>query len=263
MTRSLKPLRLTDAPLICVLCQVRISPILEMNNFIPAIQERLRRQGYPRFKAHNIQEFVMTGPPEVRTSHQWVFSNKDQTKTVIVAPDFVVLETSKYTVFDEFIQDYEKVLEIVGEVTDASLAERVGLRYVDLIRPLVAGDFKSYIKPGLLGLSDDSLKVKRSLFRFEQRGSTDAGTLVLKLMQSDNGAYLPNDVDANHLEFDLTLEEGEKVAILDIDHFSQASRDYDPGQLVKQLWELHDYTDRVFREAVTEEALKQWGAESR
>lgn len=205
----------------------------------------------------------MTGSPELRTTVQWVFSNKDQSKAVILAPDFVVLETSRYTIFDDFSQDFKQVLEILGEVTEASLAERLGLRYVDLIRPTTPDDFATYIKPGLLGLDDEGLGVNRSLFRFEQRGATDAGTLVIKLLQSDNGAFLPNDIDGSHLEFGLSLEEGEKVGVLDIDHFSQASRDYDAQSLILQLWELHDCTDRAFRQAVTPEALQLWGAESR
>ena len=52
------------------------------------------------------------------------------------------------------------------------------------------------------------------------------------------------------------------MTLLDLDHFSPATRDFDVDQVMAAMWELHENLDVSFRAAVTEHALKKWEAQS-
>ena len=45
--RSCRYVPLGQQPLVLVLCQVSFSPVRQMSEYIPAIQEAFRRHGYP------------------------------------------------------------------------------------------------------------------------------------------------------------------------------------------------------------------------
>src|SRR5258705_10846711 len=100
--RTLPALHLSKSPLVIVLSQVRISPILGMEKFLPAIQEQLRRTGYPKFRTSVTQEILLA--PELKTvsSVRWLFSDREEKTTAVIAPNFITLLTSRYEVFEKF-----------------------------------------------------------------------------------------------------------------------------------------------------------------
>ncbi|OGS28282.1 MAG: hypothetical protein A3J70_12830 [Elusimicrobia bacterium RIFCSPHIGHO2_02_FULL_61_10] len=231
-----------------------------MEEFIPAIQEQLRRTDYPKFNREETEELIL-GPgtqPKVRSSTRWIFLNKENTAAVVLAQNFIALQVSQYTSFEIFLGALKAVLEIIGKVADISLTERLGLRYVNLIRPKKAS-ISDYLQPGLLGLPAGELGIKRLQYRFESAGMTEAGKLVTRLSLSLNGKYLPPDLDGSGLDYKVTLEKDEPIILLDNDHFSVKQRDYNPAEIIAEMEDLHEYTDRAFRAAVTEQALSVWG----
>ena len=128
MPRSIPALKLKTNPLVCVLGQVRISPVLQMEEFIPAIQEQLRRTDYPKFNREETEELIL-GPgtqPKVRSSTRWIFLNKENTAAVVLAQNFIALQVSQYTSFEIFLGALKAVLKIIGKVADISLTERLG-----------------------------------------------------------------------------------------------------------------------------------------
>jgi uncharacterized protein (TIGR04255 family) len=255
-------LRLNRSPLVYVLAQIVISPILKMQEYIPTIQEKLRYKGYIKYKHAPIQEIVLAPHIQTTTTDRWFFSNKNDQEAVIISPQFIALETSSYDVFDTFVKSFKEVLSILEDVTKVSLAERVGLRYVDVISPTEGQELKDYLQPGLLGISPEEFGATKSLYRFETNTLTSVGQLVLRLYQSDNGSYLPPDITLESLKPTLKVEQGEIVTILDIDHFSFNQCDFVPDDLVEVLWQLHQYSGRAFRSAITTKALELWEAES-
>lgn len=261
MIRTLPPLKLTRSPLVVVLAQVKISPVLQMKDYIPRIQEVLRRNDFPRFRENVVQE-VLFGP-EIKTGtrQRWLFSTEGQTETVVLASDFIVLECSRYTVFEKFAERLEWILEIVRKEVEVALSDRIGLRYVYLIRPSPNELMFEYLKPGLAGLPAKDLGAERLLYRLETIAKTPQGQLVLRVLQTDDGTFLPPGIERTDLSFDIQIGAEELVTILDIDHFSIDERDFKPPELVGDFWKLHDYTDRAFRAAVTPHALSRWEAE--
>ena len=260
MARSIPALKLKMNPLACVLAQVRISPVLQMEEFIPAIQEQLRRTEYPKFSREETEELIL-GPgtqPKVLSSTRWIFTNKENTAAVILAQNFIALQVSRYASFEGFLGALKAALEIVGKAADISLCERLGLRYVNVIRPKDA-PISDYLQPGLVGLPASELGIKRLQYRFESAGMTEFGKLVTRLSVSDNGKYLPPDLDGSGLDYGPKPEKGETIILLENDHFSIKQRDYKTDDIIASMEDLHEYTDRAFRAAVTKEALRVWG----
>lgn len=260
--RTLPALRLSRSPLVLVLAQVKLSTVLQMGEFVPKIQERLRRQDMPVFRVSRTQEIVLAPKPIVGSHDRWLFSNKDMTRTVVLAPDFVVLVASTYSVFEEFVDVLRRVLDVVGEETQVALSDRLGLRYVDLIRLQEGESFDQYLHPGLAGVPAETLKAKRILQQVQVQAETDMGTLMVRLWQTDDGRFLPPDLQGEDVKFTTSRPSpGETATILDIDHFSALPRDFDVPRLVEDMWRLHDGSDHAFRAISTDLARRQWGAE--
>lgn len=259
MKRAQPPLDLTFNPLVFVLAQVRISPVLKMSDYLPAIQEKLRLMGFPRFQALH-QEEIILGPQQrmARTTVRWLFSDKDGIGSVMLAPDFVIYQVAAYVSFDAFSKTLADILRVISEETKVSLSERLGLRYINLLKPEGTERFEDYLQAGLLGLAAEKIASKKVQFIFEERGTTDLGTLVIRLFRNDNGKILPPDIEPFDMKLRATGKEGESVAILDIDHFSPIRRDFVVETLIDELWKLHDFTDGAFRAAVTTKALDKW-----
>ncbi len=263
MKRFLPPLRLRYSPLVYVIGQVRISPVVAIEKYIPEIQEQLRHKGFPRFVRGQIQEirFEVDAAPKVHAVDRYEFQNKEGTSGITLATDFISFHTSKYEVYEKFEETFGAALAIIHQVVSLSLVERVGLRYIDLIRLNPGETFSDYLQPGLLGLEEEKLALQKSLSRFELIGITDAGKLVIRYSQSDNGTFLPPDLAPSPLKHNVQILPGEKVAFLDLDHFAEESRDFETGAVLETLGRLHGNLDRTFRSAVTETALQKWGSE--
>lgn len=196
-------------------------------------------------------------------SHRWFFSNREKTASVILATDFVLLATSAYESFETFIADFEKALVAVRESSAPSFASRVGLRYVDLIRPETGEDLEKYLQPGLQGIKAAELNAESVLHQFHLRARTHTGTLSIRLWQNREGKVLPPDMAGDEVAFRIqSPAPGELLTILDLDHYTEDERDFLPSLQLSDLWALHDGTDLAFRRIVTDHALARWGDKS-
>jgi len=261
MQRKDSPLRLTESPLVMVLAQVRFAPVLKMADYVPTLQESLRHRGFPGFGSQTLREIALGPQLTVKEATRWLFANAEKTEVVVLTENFVVLETSRYTVFKDFAKRLQIVLEILEEEARLSLVHRLGLRFVDLILPNDGEELQEYLKPQLHGLKADDLGVDRLLNHFESRGTTDEGQLVIRLHQNDQGAILPPDLDSTTLVFDAKPGRDSLITLLDIDHSSETDRAFDVPDILDAMWRIHKYTDRAFLSSVTPEALKRWGKE--
>ena len=61
MQRKCRYVPLSAHPLVLALCQVRLSPVPQMERYIPAIHEVFRRQGFPIERAGKVHQ-VTFGP---------------------------------------------------------------------------------------------------------------------------------------------------------------------------------------------------------
>jgi uncharacterized protein (TIGR04255 family) len=256
--------RLRKAPLVYVLGQVVISPVLQMKEYIPKIQEELRKRGYPRFQENQIQDVIFGPQPQARVSSRWIFLSTNNQESVIISNEFIALETSAYDTFEKFVEELINVVEIVHRIVKIALVERIGLRYVNLIQPNQNEAFDDYIYSGLLGLPENGTGINRLISQYELRDQSDSGgQLIVRFIQTKGVGFLPPDLEASHLSFkpEFQSNSGVTKGILDIDHLLMSQVDFNSSELSKTMWELHKWTKQAFETAITDEALKRWGKE--
>ena len=266
MHRTLPALRLGRSPLALSLVEVRISPVLVMADYIPAIQERLRKVGYPGFATSQIRTILMVQTktaPEIESGLRWLFFDEDRPGAAVVSPSAVVLETSSYETFDDFVERFSVVIDVVGAVAEIAFSDRLGLRYVDVIRPSESEVITEYLVSGLHGLPEDEFGGRALSARSEVRAETDKGNLVVRMTKAHGVTPWPPDLSPIDIEAPDVMEGTGDVAVLDFDHFSQVTRDFSSDVLTEALWDLHDNIDRAFRWAVTPVALDRWEARPR
>jgi uncharacterized protein (TIGR04255 family) len=268
MKRTLSPLYLPGSPLVAVLAQIRFSPIVDMETYVPKIQDELRRKNFPRFREEVVEEVAWVvrtpdGAPTIdtRTQKQWEFSNAENTWSIRLTPDALTLATSAYVTYEEpFERHLATALDAIHGQATLQLVTRYGLRYVDLIKPEGGLEFTDYLDERLLGLPADELGMVDSFPFTQMRGPTDAGFMTLRCVFLNSGDVLPPDLAGLRLQVNQSAEPGLKVALLDFDHTRHEEQTYDRGRLLESLALLHDRLDIAFRKSVTAEALLRWGA---
>jgi uncharacterized protein (TIGR04255 family) len=262
MNRTLPPLKLSKSPLVLVLCQVRFTPILAMADYVPRIQDHLRKRGYPHVRSAPGQDVVFS-PTGLQVAQQprWILQDKPRVRSIILAQSFVAFETTAYGVFDDFIEDLALAVNTVAEAVQQLNVQRVGLRYVDLVRSPDGETWHEYIRSELHGVQSPVFRSSTQLQLHQSMAQTDHGTMVVRIFQNRDGQLLPPDLAETASTPMVTppLTAGELLTLLDLDHYNDVGRDYESGAVEQQAWQLHDDLDRVFREAVvTPAALEAW-----
>lgn len=260
MKRTNPAILLRRSPLVYVLAQIRFSAIVKIEKFIPDIQETLRHKGFPKFGQGHVSEltFEPNSDPKLTKIDRWEFQNRDGSLGFLLTPGFLVIHTSKYSTFEEFESNIRTGLNVLNDIAMPSLVERVGLRYVDLIQPRPEEGFEVYLKSGLLGLEEKEFGSRNSFHRYEFSGQTDLGRLVIRWSQNADSVYLPPDLSPSTLIHNVNITRGSVVGLLDLDHFTVTTSDFDPESIITNLQSLHDNLDRAFRAAVTPKALEIW-----
>ena len=253
-------MKLYRSPLILVLAQIRFSPVLKMEEYVPSIQAELRKQGFSWYRSEQIQEVIFMGSEvKAEPKKRWVFATRDRREAVILAPDFVVYETLQYDIFETFINQFKPVLELLKMQASLDFVEKVGLRYIDLIRPSDGKAANDFICESLRGLAKEQLNATAALHQFMIQANTPEGDLFIRSFENTGPDYLPPDLISTHMDFEVTIGEKELFRILDIDHISKTQNiDFDPTILIDKLWALHESSEEAFRAATTPEAIEFW-----
>lgn len=263
------PTKLANAPLVHVLAQVRYAPVLTISKSIPTIQEKLKGIGFPRFEKGEVQSVVIKhdSPPQVDRSERWDFLSRDKTLGVVLTPNFVLLQTTAYDTFNMFAETLLKVFEVIGSEVQIDIVERLGIRYVDVVRLQEDESFSNYLKPGLVGfpfseVNDESFHnaviatvQSVAVANIPQSNST----LNVKCSQVGDGTFLPPDIGQSGLRYEMSLTPKEVVIILDFDHFKMVDDDFAPQPLVAEFDRLHQIANMAFRAALKPFAYEKWG----
>lgn len=262
MPRTLPALKLSKSPLVLVLCQVRFSPILAMADYFPKIQDKLRLKGYPVVKNAVIQEVLLTPAGGASAKHvRWQVQDKSETRSIVVTENFVAFQTTAYSIFEDFVPQLALAVDTLAEEVQGLYLQRIGLRYVDLVRPAAGETWREYVRPELHGLRSPTFLEDSQTQLHQSTAQTPHGTMIVRLYQNREGQVLPPDLteDGLKVRVEPTLAPNELVTLLDLDHFSVRQVDYERGLVESRAWDLHDDLDRVFRESlVTDHALKVW-----
>lgn len=139
-------------PLAMALCQIQFSTVLDVadQSYVAAFHRAIKKE-YP-ITTPTEQVTVQLGldiRSEIR-SRQWRFADPIDTWIVVLAQDFVTLETRAYEDFDDFLARLRRILQALVEHFQPVLTTRIGLRYINEIRPNDQA-LSSVIRSELLG----------------------------------------------------------------------------------------------------------------
>ena len=271
LERSCRYVPLAKQPLVLVLGQVRFSPVRQMGDYIPAIQEEFRRHGFPIERAGKVQQLIFGPaggvPVQVVEEQRWEYRTRDETWSILVMQDCVVLQTTGcYGRFEDFA---DKLLHAVGTVLSKTehdrlgVVQRVGLRYIDVVQPRDGEDFRFYLRPGFHGVADDVFRTGTHRLHVESTGSASVGdvpgTLIIRVVQNDQGISLPPDLVGGAPKLAPRGVSGELITLIDMDHYIEGNFDPDVGWVVARTYEMHDHIVETFHEhVVTEDAVTVW-----
>lgn len=252
--------RLSKAPVVYALCQIRFSPVLKMADYVSAIQDQLRER-YPRFNAQVLNTIQIAGPAHSvapAVVNRWIFNDKASCSGFILEPAALVFHTTAYADFSEFLSMTLMGLSAVQGIAKISLVERVGLRYIDLIVPLENAPLERYVQPALVGLSLHDLGMATETVQQFVSARTDAGKLFIKFSKGLHGESVPSDLLPLSLAMNRKPPQGAVSGILDTDHFTEEAFDFEIPRLESVIRQLKGPISQVFRAAITEYAVKQW-----
>lgn len=260
--RTLPALEFTRSPLIVALAQVRMTPILSLESYLPRLQDVLRNNDFPRLitrKAKGFQQDAM-GKVEVVESTDWVFADKAGHFSLTVGEQSLALVTSTYSTFEDFVARMEECLRLVHDVVTISGVERIGLRYVDLIEPSSEKPLSYFLDSCVLGLPLDDLGRRITNFSQTVLETSHNRRLIIRTTERPNGLIIPPDLLFLQLKLRKPRELEQQFGILDLDHFTEYPEpaDYDTASVIDSLWELHDVADQAFRKATTDNAKLDW-----
>ncbi len=270
MQRKCRYEPLSAQPLVLALCQVRLSPIPQMERYIPAIHEVFRRREFPIERAGKVHQITFRpgggAPVQMMEQDRWEYRNKEETWSILLTQDTVILQTTDYTRFEDFAEQLRMAVHTVlaaSEHDQLGVVHRVGLRYIDVVRASGGKDFRFYLRPGLHGVPDEVFQPGQHLLHTESRGRTvvggNRGTMVVRIVQNDQGSSLPPDLVDAAPSFSARTEPGELVTLIDMDHFVEGNFDADAGWVVGRTYEMHDHIIETFHNhVVTEDAIEEW-----
>ena len=219
-----------------------------MDQYIPPIHETFRRRGYPIERAGKVHQVTFSPnpatPAQLTEQQRWDCRNKDETWSILLTRDTVILQTTAYTRFEDFAERLRMAVHTVlaeSEHDRLGVVHRVGLRYIDVVRASGGKGFRFYLRPGLHGVGDEVFQPGQHLLHTESRGRTvvggNPGTMVVRIVQNDQGSPLPPDLVDAAPSLSPRAEAGELVTLIDMDHFVEGNFDADPDWVVARAYE--------------------------
>lgn len=154
------------APLFQVTCQVRFPPILRIENSPIEFQERIRGafpllEGLPKFPMMQLPVQVREAmASQIGTNGGWKFVTEDHTSSLALSSELLVLNSSKYTRWEHFLDQWRPAFDALLEIYKPSYLVSVSLRYQDFIDRVKIGaegcSWSKLIRKELLAEAADS-----------------------------------------------------------------------------------------------------------
>ena len=136
---------------------------IEKKEFVSSFQEAIRGE-YPILKPEQTQGLIFSSQGVVQTTPQitWRFTDLSGDWRVSLAPNFLALETTKYSGRTNFIRRLKNIVEALENSFNPGIIERFGLRYVNRLTDENFQDISLLIKPEIAGITVTS-ELKQSV----------------------------------------------------------------------------------------------------
>lgn len=252
--------RLSKAPLVYALCQVRFSPILKMAEMVPDIQETLRDR-YDEFDEERLAGIQVSAKAQavIQGETRWRFESAGRRSGYILQNSSFVFHTTAYVDFDEFVPEVVRGFKLVAGIAKIQRLHRVGLRYIDLIEGDEKNPAESYLHPQLRGFGAELKGVTENISQYVITGSTAIGQLVLRTTRGRHEVALPPDLLPLALKVARKPKIGQISFFLDTDHFVERSETpIASEELETVLRDLKAPISSAFKKAITDKAVAAW-----
>jgi len=260
--------KLTNAPVYYTVAQVKFNHVLDLDNYIPTIQSKMRGMHFPDFKKEIVQRLdfpvlqAQQGqmvPPTMTTQTRYMFGDTAGQTAFLLDTNALTLQTTAYETFETFSGLLIKALEILNTALHLDYIERIGLRYLDAIHPFKDGEALSdFLVPGVLGLA------LRGHGQLQQSVSetvveTPAGKLVSRVIVRNGQIGLPSELTGVALVLAPRFTQRQGLhAIADTDASFTRREAFGLFEVKSRLAALHDEIDASFKATVTKHALASW-----
>ena len=93
-----------------------------MERFVPAIQERLRKEGFPKFQAvANIPVVQTAGILNTQPSALWEFTDVNDQQSIVLGTQGISFTVAKYSRFQDFLAGLQMALLAIHEIVSPSV----------------------------------------------------------------------------------------------------------------------------------------------
>lgn len=255
-----QPKKLSNQPLVLVLAEFRFSEVLSMAEYIPAIQDRLRKHFPLPEKREQQKVDVAPGGIKIGSSVEWLFRSADERSAIIVGGSRMVFITAEYDRFPGFHERSMSALQVLNDVVEPTLLFRVGLRYSDYIAPddadLSSQELDQCVAKHLL--PDDNFKSlgQTNYHLTETSVVTNKGVLLIRSHCGAHGQVVMPDLASNaSISLEVTGDTNRVAMILDFDHYWASENKDSPFSIKRaseKLEDLHEGTRAAFWRATTD-----------
>lgn len=237
---------LKGAPLEQVVWQMRHEPLEASRDVANVLKVRDELvDSYPVIDQFEQSE-VMIGPTGANQSNKvgWRIRTDDGSWTVVVMQDFVAIECTGYSTWTEFARRARDLLGAVANNLKPSLAQRVGLRYVDRLSrhdTALPHQWNGLLHPGLLGFATEAPIAPE----------ITAVQTVHTMKFGDDSVLLRSSCAPD------TASPAGYSMLLDTDCFDSRARAFSLDDVVETTTRLHGLSLRLFQLAVSVDYMRE------
>ena len=113
--------KLSSPPLFYALIQVIFNPIIQMENYVPVIQEEMRKIGYSDFLLEPFQNININiaaenfgvQPTKIELQKRWLFNDVIRQNGYVLNQSLLVFHTTAYKTFGGFLDKAIKGVELL------------------------------------------------------------------------------------------------------------------------------------------------------
>jgi len=256
-----KPLK--NPPVYFTVVQVRFNTLLKLLEYLPSIQDRLRRAGFPAFATHSsiaLQFTVQDGQtvPQPVPQEQYLFANLEQTHSFVLGAEALTFQSTHYGTYESFSRSFLKGLGIVHELVTLDFTERVGLRYLDHVFPKAGDELSRYLVPEVQGLGARLGGQSEHAF-VEMLNKVGEVGLRTRVITQEGGLAFPPDLLPQGMRPQPRFAQASgRHAILDTDGFIERRQVFSLDEVEQHLDTIHNVIGAAFRATVTPYALGVW-----
>lgn len=254
---------LKNPPVYFTLVQVRFNAILKLSEYLPSIQDQMRKSGFSDFLTRQemiLQVTMQDGKtiPTTATTERYFFGTADKKHCFVLGAEALTLQSTAYGTFEEFSTTFLTGLKLVDQIVKLDFTDRVGLRYLDHVAPKEDDSLEQYLASEVQGMS--ARLTGKPIHSFtETLHQVDSVQLVSRVIIQEGGLAFPPDVSPEEMKVDSRfVGQPSRHALIDTDGSISGRTEFSAEKIGEQINAIHKVIGIAFRAVVTEHAFNVW-----